>query len=185
MLDTSGSMYGYQITLARVVAEKIIQSLSEHDLVNIILYNDTHTTGPSSCFEGWYYQNHQIMKWEIMISELYSPNWRERTQNLSNKEINSFLYPIRLSTGAARGQETVYQTSKRSNSLRPGPIRHNPILGSGLPPKPYNRSLLPEQPGYPNGLNSKSSGRHPRWTWPEQDREHPNFLFWQHPQTVW
>ena len=52
MLDTSGSMYGYQITLARVVAEKIIQSLSEHDLVNIILYNDTHTTGPSSCFQG-------------------------------------------------------------------------------------------------------------------------------------
>ena len=52
MFDSSGSMYGFPIKLARIVAEKIIQSLSEHDFVNIILYNDTNTDKPSTCFSG-------------------------------------------------------------------------------------------------------------------------------------
>ena len=52
MVDTSGSMYGFPMKLARIVAEKLIQTLSEHDLVNIILYNNSHVTGPSSDCEG-------------------------------------------------------------------------------------------------------------------------------------
>ena len=51
MLDTSGSMYGYSLKLAKIVAEKIVQSLSEHDLANLILYNDTSVSSPSSCFK--------------------------------------------------------------------------------------------------------------------------------------
>jgi uncharacterized protein with von Willebrand factor type A (vWA) domain len=52
MVDTSGSMYGFPTKLARIVAEKLIHTLSEHDLVNIILYNSSHVTEPSSQFSG-------------------------------------------------------------------------------------------------------------------------------------
>ena len=52
MVDTSGSMYGFPMKLARIVAEKLIHTLSEHDLVNIIVYNSSHVTGPSSGFSG-------------------------------------------------------------------------------------------------------------------------------------
>ena len=73
MVDTSGSMYGFPMKLARIVAEKLIHTLSEHDLVNIILYNSSHVTGPSSCFDGLVRATPEIkqqvgvQKWKIEI----------------------------------------------------------------------------------------------------------------------
>ena len=75
MVDTSGSMYGFPMKLARIVAEKIIQTFSEHDRVNIILYNSTHVTGKiyvTHIMSHMSHMSHMSLVRYYRFSEIYS-----------------------------------------------------------------------------------------------------------------